>query len=127
MIIIVYMVRLVRGQWLCGNDKGNKIWFTTDQGEAVGSLNSAAVWEHLKQGGKTGLQLGNRLLNEKRSCQFKNFNLENVEVIQPTSLVSEHLPFLFLRFEFSISVPSEAERVFGFGFLAVSSESKHVK
>ena len=96
-----------------------------DQGETVGSLHSAAVREHLKQGGKAGLQLGNRLLTEERSCPFKKFNLETVEVIQLTSLVSEHLPFLFLRFEFSISVPSEAERVFGFGFLAVSSENKN--
>ena len=27
----------------------------THQGETVGSLNSAAVWEHLKQGGKASL------------------------------------------------------------------------
>ena len=39
-----------------------------------------------------------------------------------TSLVSEHLPLLFFRFEFSSSVPSDAERAFGFGFLAVSSD-----
>lgn len=26
-----------------------------DQSETVGSLNSAAVWEHLKQGGKASL------------------------------------------------------------------------
>ena len=47
------------------------------------------------------------------------FLLTNVQI---TSLVSEHLPLLFLRFEFSISVPSDVDLALGFGFFAVSSE-----